>query len=208
MESEAAPRGSRLERKKEETRQKIIGVAMALFEEQGFEPTTMEQIADRADIARGTLYNYFPSKEAIISEYVQRTFQTRKPARLGELRTLPDTRSRLILILTELMEGVQAQKVIFEKFLAHRIQNVVSLRPPQEESAKSGFDLLAGEIVRLGQASGELRADLPPDMLVDLFEFVFVEVAKQFYTHPDTFIIHAAVEQGADLFIHGAGSKT
>ena len=60
--------GNRTERKKEETRQKVIGVALQLFRQNGLEATTMEQIAEVADIAKGTLYNYFPAKEAIIHE--------------------------------------------------------------------------------------------------------------------------------------------
>lgn len=47
-------------RKKEKTRQVIITTAMNLFIQNGYEATTMEQIAEMADIAKGTLYNYFP----------------------------------------------------------------------------------------------------------------------------------------------------
>jgi AcrR family transcriptional regulator len=199
---------SRIERKKEKTKQKIITVAIHLFKQHGFDATTMEQIAEEADIAKGTLYNYFPAKETIISEYVQRSFKDRNPDRILQFRTMPDTRSRLTLILSELMERVQAQQDIFETFLAYRIQQVVSLRPDPDESTKSDFDSLAVEIIELGQQSAEIRTDLPLDMLVDLFEFVFVEVAKQFYMQPDTFNAHAAIEQGVDLFMNGVQQRT
>ena len=62
---------NRRERKKQETRQKIIKIAMYLFRKQGFDSTSMEQIADDVDISKATLYNYFPVKESIISEYWQ-----------------------------------------------------------------------------------------------------------------------------------------
>ena len=61
----------RMERKKRKTRQKIVIVAMDLIQRQGFDSTTMEQIAVEADIARKTLYNHFPVKEAIVDEYVR-----------------------------------------------------------------------------------------------------------------------------------------
>jgi AcrR family transcriptional regulator len=44
---------------------------MDLFRKQGFESTTADQIAEEADVSKGTLYNYFPSKEAILQGYVQ-----------------------------------------------------------------------------------------------------------------------------------------
>ncbi len=62
MEPKETIRESRVERKKEETKQKIVSVAIALFQQKGFDDTAMEQIAEEVDIAKGTLYNYFPVK--------------------------------------------------------------------------------------------------------------------------------------------------
>ena len=88
--------GNRTERKKEETRQKVIGVALQLFRQNGLEATTMEQIAEVADIAKGTLYNYFPAKEAIIHEYIDRVSREKNAARVERLHELPDTRTRMV----------------------------------------------------------------------------------------------------------------
>jgi AcrR family transcriptional regulator len=49
------------------TRQRILEAAASLFRTRGYEPTTTRDIADGADIATGTLFNYFPTKEAIIA---------------------------------------------------------------------------------------------------------------------------------------------
>src|SRR5262245_48731598 len=51
---------------KEETRQRIIAAAIEQFRERGFEAATTRDIARRARIASGTVFNYFPSKEAIV----------------------------------------------------------------------------------------------------------------------------------------------
>ena len=47
------------------TRALIADAAYALFAEQGYEETTMEQVADRADVGSSTLYRYFPTKESL-----------------------------------------------------------------------------------------------------------------------------------------------
>jgi len=194
-------KGSRAERKKEETKQKIIRVAMKLFVEQGVDATTMEQIAEEVDIAKGTLYNYFPVKEAIISEYIQRSFSEKNPARIRQLRALPDTRSRLTLVLDELTEGIQSLQEIFERFLAYRMQSVVSLR--KSESEASGVSDLADEIISLGREGGEIRGDLPVGFLSELFDFIFIEVVKQFYLEPSGFKREKVIEQCVDVFING-----
>ncbi len=192
---------SRVDRKKEATKQKILAAAAELFRQRGFDLTTMELIADEADIAKGTLYSYYPVKEAILADYVQRSLQDQHASRSEQLRQLPDTRSRLTQLLTDLMERVQGQRELFEKYLAYSIQRVVSLRPLPGPGAKNEYGRLVIEIIERGQADGEIRTDLPREMLVDLFDFVLVEVAKPLYTAPDTFDVDASITQGVDLFI-------
>jgi len=54
------------ERKKRATRIAIRDAAMRLFEEHGFAGTTMDQIADAAEVSRATVFTYYASKEDIV----------------------------------------------------------------------------------------------------------------------------------------------
>jgi AcrR family transcriptional regulator len=58
--------------KGEQTRQHIFACALELFREQGFEATTMQDVAARADVVKSAAYYYFPGKEAIIQAYYER----------------------------------------------------------------------------------------------------------------------------------------
>ncbi len=66
---------SRRERKKLETRDRIYFSAMQLFQIQGFEETSIEQITQQADVGKGTFYNYFTSKEAVVTEFSTKAFK-------------------------------------------------------------------------------------------------------------------------------------
>jgi AcrR family transcriptional regulator len=57
--------------KGEQTRQHIFECALTLFRENGFDATTMQQIAARADGVKSAAYYYFPGKEAIIQAYYE-----------------------------------------------------------------------------------------------------------------------------------------
>ena len=59
---------SRRERKKRETRQRLIECAWQLFQEQGYDDTTVEDITEAADVAKSTFFNYFETKEALLDE--------------------------------------------------------------------------------------------------------------------------------------------
>jgi AcrR family transcriptional regulator len=59
---------SRRARKKEATRRSIVDAASRLFGERGFDAPTVDEIAEAADVAKGTIYNYFSTKEELLFE--------------------------------------------------------------------------------------------------------------------------------------------
>ena len=54
------------ERRKQEARQAISGVAMAMFEDRGFDEVTISQVAAAAGVSKMTVTNYFPRKEDLV----------------------------------------------------------------------------------------------------------------------------------------------
>lgn len=64
--TEAAPALGRRERKRQETRNKLIRAALDLFSERGFDAVTVIDIAERADVDPSTFFRHFGSKEAVI----------------------------------------------------------------------------------------------------------------------------------------------
>ena len=59
--------GGLRQRKKQKTRDAIQREAMRLFQEQGYEATTIDQIAAAVDISPSTFFNYFPAKEDVVT---------------------------------------------------------------------------------------------------------------------------------------------
>ncbi len=54
------------ERRKQEARQAISGIAMEMFATQGFDEVTISQVADAASVSKMTVTNYFPRKEDLV----------------------------------------------------------------------------------------------------------------------------------------------
>jgi TetR/AcrR family transcriptional regulator, regulator of mycofactocin system len=53
------------------TRAAIVEVALTLFGEKGFTDTTIDEIAERADVGRRTFFRYFPAKEAVLFHHTE-----------------------------------------------------------------------------------------------------------------------------------------
>ena len=56
--------------RKENTRKKVFKVALEFFINKGFEKTTIEDITKRANVAKGTFYNFFAKKEDVLVYYL------------------------------------------------------------------------------------------------------------------------------------------
>jgi len=132
----------RKEREKLFKRHEIISAAVKLFANKGFEKTTLDEIAASSEFGKGTIYNYFKSKEeiflAILEEISSNYFE------------LLQEKFESTTTLRELVESVT--KGIFEFYAAHpeefilmhRIRNLsISFKPMNKSDAlKSHFELI------------------------------------------------------------------
>lgn len=62
---------SRRQRERQHHKQEILSAALRLFSARGFHDVSMQEIAAEAEFATGTLYHFFPSKEALFNELVR-----------------------------------------------------------------------------------------------------------------------------------------
>ena len=82
-----------------QTRRQIFECALELFREKGFDATTMQEVALRANVAKSAAYYYFPGKEAIIQAYYD-SVQSRQEELCGEVfGRSKNLRTRLAAVL-------------------------------------------------------------------------------------------------------------
>ncbi len=85
--------------KSDATRARIFQAAMDLFRRQGFDATTMREIAAAAEVAGGAAYYYFDSKDAIVLAFYNQARQEMEPLLEQALATGKDLRRRLLALL-------------------------------------------------------------------------------------------------------------
>ena len=211
MEIESIPGEGRMERKKRELRQKIIQVAMKLFEQQGFFNTTMEQIAEEADVARKTLYNYFPVKEAIADEYVKGISNQLAQEVWAKLQNLPDTRSRLLSALNNAYGWVEINPELTGIVLAYRFKTSYyssdKCQDTENELQERGTYRIIAEIMRQGQQAGEIRSDIPFKLLVRYIDLLRGTIVWEWLQDTSAFEIREEISKMVDIVLNGISNE-
>jgi AcrR family transcriptional regulator len=206
MAQNSFPEMNRRERRKEETRRKIIEVAMGLFSRQGFDATSMEQIAAEADLAKATLYSYFPVKEAVINAYVQRRLREFEPEVHRLLRELPDTRARLFAMADLASESAKQHRDILLSYYFYRFKTLQeAIKDP---GRRSGLEGLLARIIRAGQEAGEIRKDMTSEVLARHLEFMQCLTIIGWLLDPANCPLPDSIYKAHDLFLNGAGQKS
>jgi chaperone LolA len=92
------------------TRSRVLEAALDLFRRQGFEATTMRDIASAAGISLGASYYYFPHKEAIVEAYYE-SVQSEHRARLaGVPSARADLRARLGIVMHTKLDIIERDR--------------------------------------------------------------------------------------------------
>ncbi|MFF3394241.1 TetR/AcrR family transcriptional regulator [Streptomyces sp. NPDC002669] len=148
------PRLGLRERKKLRTRIAIRQAACRLIAEQGYEATTVEQIAEAAEVSPSTVFRYFPAKEDIVlaDEYgpVLEAALLRRPAGEPPLKSLRH-------VLTETFAAVLATDEEELRQRARLIVEVPAVRARMTESMSDTAGTLAAALAsRAGRAPDDL----------------------------------------------------
>lgn len=196
------PRPSLRERKKQQTRAAIIAKAVDLFNTQGFYSTSIDDIADAADVSRGTFFNYFGYKEAVIVEF-GRDLMVRLTAQVeGQLKEKVNAERIIYRIWLEVRALLQeyGEAVVV---LSHELLNPDVERSSRAAQAFTLAELIA-KVAKAGQQSGRFRGALDAGQFGQLgANLIIVSVATQYRTN-DRAAADAYMRQSLNVIFHGA----
>lgn len=145
---------NRQERKKAQTRGLIFETAMELFLKQGYDDTTVEQIVAKADVAKGTFFNHFPTKDAILSELGRQRMELAEMLLLKEFSALSSAQEKINCLLEVFGQVNEENKEITELVLRHTFVQMFS-DIEQEKQNQQQFILVIEGLVCEGQVQGE-----------------------------------------------------
>jgi AcrR family transcriptional regulator len=173
----------RRERRKRELRARIYATARRLFQEQGVDATTVEQIAAATDIVPATFFNHFQSKQALLGEMTSEVVDHLQG--LIEQRLLrPGTAQARIRAFAdqaanEIHEARSAARDVLLEFMRTRT------RPGEAAPHLARVHGPFAKILREGQTKGEVRTDLGAEFLAEMVAGAFNAVVIHWMSDPD-----------------------
>jgi AcrR family transcriptional regulator len=142
------------ERKKARTRAAIQSQAIRLFRDRGYDSTTVEQIAEAAEVSQSTFFRYFPTKEDVVMyDVFDPLFIQAFRAQPSELAPLPALRRAMRQVFANMPAAVIENEAEREKL----IKSVPELRSRMLHEFMRSLELLIG---LLSERTGRPTTDI------------------------------------------------
>ena len=184
----------------------ILDAAESVFSQEGLDAGRMEQVAQRAGVAVGTLYNHFRNREALL----QTLLATRRQELLRRVDDAlveagPSFEEQLWVFVDTALEQTLAHRPLFSLLVQEDHAPIKArLLPPPGERTLDLLIVRARRIVSLGLKQGALRRrgqDLWPVLLVSSLRCVLVRELSS----PSGGMRHPPGRLVVDFFLRGAG---
>jgi AcrR family transcriptional regulator len=190
---------SRRTRKKERTRGQIYGAAMQLFLARGYDAVTIDEICEAADVARGTFFLHFPTKDALLSEYGRQA--------MAELEQVLDAfRGSAVEALQEALRFLAERASRHAAVVRLVVRETVAHPGAVTDTTVAGRDLtdVFAAIIRRGQRAGELRRGAHPLVAGAVLASAYLAIAGEWARHGDASPDLATLtRQALDVILRG-----
>jgi len=183
--------GVRAENKKY-YREKILRAAKEVFSAQGFEDTTIEQIAEKAGIGLGTTYNYFKSKEELFVFSMAEDIAESTDVSLGQMELQEGDAAAIVInaILPQIKKLKLVNKKIMKIAFPMMLNAMKSDKMPLKEVFKADYMMMdkIGELLEQLKTKNMLEPEFDTATAVDLmFGSLFFQLTVYIYSEDMSF---------------------
>lgn len=167
----------RRQRKREALHARLLSAADQLFRERGVSRTTVDDIAEAADVARQTVFNHFPYKEAFALELgaasVHRVAQRAQAMLESAVPALEVLEAAGQWVVNDAIEDREVAKVVAQELLHTDLERA-------ERAAKHvPLEKLFEAILEQAREEGGIREDLPLDVVSSRLSCIITSLVAQ-----------------------------
>lgn len=185
------------------THELLHEAALDVFRRVGVAAARIEEIAAQAGVSRASFYFHFPTKEHVLEEVRQKSSE----ALALSVRELPPESTLDELFATvarELNDRWEEDPKLLSEVALLNLRRITESSQRGEERRGARKEIAARFSV--ATANGQLRSEVPPEILTDLYIAQLFVVALGWTAHPEV-ALDQQLRMAGDLFLHGAGAS-
>jgi TetR/AcrR family transcriptional regulator, fatty acid metabolism regulator protein len=209
MQTVHTPATSLKEKQRREREELIIQAAEEVLQERGYYETSMDEIAARVGIAKGTIYTHFPGKEELVIAIFKRTMQTFLEGIDAVIEAEPTPRARLEALLQFVYTGFYSKQAS----LLSSMYNGVDLKRMIVEKGGCMSDLWQSLVSRVtmlleeGKAAGEINSSIPTKVMLISFFSLFSPKSYDRLVLGDDFSHEELVKYLRQIYFNGIANS-
>jgi TetR/AcrR family fatty acid metabolism transcriptional regulator len=184
---------------------RILEAALAVFAEKGFFVSRISDIADRANVADGTVYLYFKNKDEILATAISTAFDTFMNNARTELEKIPDPVERLRKLARlhlEALGGNRNAAIVFQM----ELRQSTRLSEFSHQHLIEYFTLVRAAIQE-GQQRGVFRQEMPDKIAANCFFGALDEMVTSWVLSEHEFPLANAADAVVDILLNGMRSS-
>lgn len=188
------------ERKKGELRERIYATSLELFRSRGYDGTTVDEITLAVGVAKGTFFNHFPTKQAILLEWYGRL--TLRSLREAEARAHGSGMEAVLSLFGALARGAMADRDLFRAKTAGGDADLVEAERRLDARVR---DYLEGRL-RLALDRSELEQGTDVEALTDLLLALLTGTGRVWATRGCSFPLDERLGEQTRLIFRALGT--
>lgn len=157
-----------------EKRNRILTVATEEFANNGFENTSIQQIAKKAEISVGSVYKYFENKEELFSMVVKEGLSRLEELLLEQSSSNEDIMIKAEKVLRELIYFSKKRPQLIKLYCAITTGNNPEFSVMISERIETISAKIYSQVIKKAQAEGEIRKDIDPKFFAFLLDNIFM----------------------------------
>lgn len=190
---------TRWDRRRERTHGRLLHAAEHLFRTQGFDATTVEEIAAAADVAKGTFFNYFSSKETLLGDLLYLRIKPLLDILPAEGAVATD---RIWALLDGIRQVLNPYAHLFQRMAMYMLTHPLPELPPE---GRASLAEAIARLVREGQRGGVFQTDCDAEVAGALIATYFfrLSVLECLCTPPEVFCWRDRMRAALDIVYRG-----
>lgn len=186
--------------RKTETKRKLIDAAKQLFDEHGFDAVSVNQIVKLANVAKGTFYQYYETKDDVLADVCRDEGVDKFREALDAVENGTPALEILEKYINFQCDWFESNKHIAEAIIRSALKSVGA---DKSEDAHRHSRVFLAKLMMLAQSQGVVRSDIDPREISKIIGSALVLTVLAWCKQPIPGALHTSMKQSIDIILNG-----